>query len=27
VNPESNAENSIEVEIKSNETTVKKLKF
>jgi serine/threonine-protein kinase len=27
VNPESNAENSIEVEIKANETTVKKLKF
>ena len=27
VNPETNSENSIEVEIKSNETTVKKLKF
>ena len=27
VNPESNLENSIEVEIKANETTVKKLKF
>lgn len=27
INPESNAENSIEVEIKPNETTVKKLKF
>ena len=27
VNPENNSENSIEVEIKSNETTVKKLKF
>ncbi len=27
VNPESNSENSIEVEIKANETTVKKLKF